>query len=42
VEESCECGNEHLDSNTEKYLSSCTTGDLSRRAQLHAVGKEKK
>jgi hypothetical protein len=35
VEGSCEHGNEPKGSI--KLLSTCTTGDLSRRARLHAV-----
>jgi hypothetical protein len=38
VEGSCEHGNETSGSiKAGKFLSSCTIGDLSRRAQLHGV-----
>jgi hypothetical protein len=39
VEGSCEHGNESSGSiNAGKFLSSCTIGGFSRRAQLHEVG----
>jgi hypothetical protein len=39
VEGSCEHVNESLGStNVGKFLNSCTTGDFSRRVQLHGVG----
>jgi hypothetical protein len=38
VEDSCEHGNDPSGSkNVGKFLSSCTTGNFSRRAQLHGV-----